>query len=240
VGAPSDKYTALFQQIVRTANVAAAFDLFKDHYKEIDNITYHMARVGGSPVQYPFVRTTYDTQWVSYYLLNDLASIDPVVQVGFQTDKPFRWDSLAGHATFREMAAHAQKFGISMMGYSVPIVDKKHRRSLLSVSCSARQDAWTRIIDEIQCDVDAFSFDIHQKAVTEAYSRDRLFNVDDFSPRELECLRWIAKGKTYVEIAIILNISDHTVRTYLKTVRMKLGSVTLAQAVSKAEQHGLI
>ena len=67
-----------------------------------------------------------------------------------------------------------------------------------------------------------------------------MLSVNKFSPRELECLRWVAKGKTYIEVAMILNISDHTVRTYLKTARMKLGSVTLAQAASEAQILGLL
>ena len=58
--------------------------------------------------------------------------------------------------------------------------------------------------------------------------------------RELECLRWIARGKDLSEIAIILNISPHTARYYLKSARFKLDCVTSAQAVSKAVTSGLL
>ena len=42
------------------------------------------------------------------------------------------------------------------------------------------------------------------------------------------------------EIAVILNISPHTARDYLKSARYKLDCVTSAQAVSKAVGLGLL
>ncbi|MBX5135545.1 LuxR family transcriptional regulator [Rhizobium lentis] len=53
------------------------------------------------------------------------------------------------------------------------------------------------------------------------------------SRREIECLRWSAAGKSSEEIAIILNLSSHTVTTYLKTAIRKLGVTTRIQASSR-------
>ena len=64
--------------------------------------------------------------------------------------------------------------------------------------------------------------------------------LPQLSPREIECLKWTASGKPHTEIAIILNLSEHTVHSYLKEARLKLDSVSLAQAVSKASSLGLI
>ena len=54
------------------------------------------------------------------------------------------------------------------------------------------------------------------------------------SARELECLRWSAAGKSSEEIAIILDISVHTVISYLKTAMRKLNAVNRMQAVARA------
>lgn len=54
------------------------------------------------------------------------------------------------------------------------------------------------------------------------------------SARELECLRWSAAGKSSEEIAIILDISVHTVVSYLKTAMRKLNAVNRMQAVARA------
>ncbi len=60
------------------------------------------------------------------------------------------------------------------------------------------------------------------------------------SPREIECLRWSAAGKSSEEIGIILNLSSHTVTAYLKTAIKKLGVTTRIQAVAAAYRLKLL
>jgi DNA-binding CsgD family transcriptional regulator len=60
------------------------------------------------------------------------------------------------------------------------------------------------------------------------------------SARELECLKWIAEGKTAWEAGIILGISERTVRFHLNAAREKLDCLTTTQAVAKAVAHQLI
>lgn len=50
-------------------------------------------------------------------------------------------------------------------------------------------------------------------------------------PREKECLYWTAMGKKAEEISMILGITLPTARYYLKTMRQKLESNTVAQSV---------
>lgn len=59
------------------------------------------------------------------------------------------------------------------------------------------------------------------------------------SPREVDCLRWCAFGKTANEIATIEGISVHTVRQYLKSGTNKLNARSQAQAVARALKYGL-
>lgn len=59
------------------------------------------------------------------------------------------------------------------------------------------------------------------------------------SNRELECLRWVAAGKTDWEIAQILALSETTVRTHIDQARSKLGARTRAQAVARMILAGL-
>ena len=58
--------------------------------------------------------------------------------------------------------------------------------------------------------------------------------------REVECLSWTAAGKTSLEIAEILGLSEHTVNHYLNQVTRKLEAVNRTQAVVKAIRRGLI
>jgi LuxR family quorum sensing-dependent transcriptional regulator len=54
------------------------------------------------------------------------------------------------------------------------------------------------------------------------------------STRELECLRWVAQGKTDVEIAVILGIKARTVRFHVENAKRKLQVATRVQAVAQA------
>jgi DNA-binding CsgD family transcriptional regulator len=56
----------------------------------------------------------------------------------------------------------------------------------------------------------------------------------DLSPREREVLLWCARGKTYTEIALILEISFGSVKSHLDHCRYKLGASTLASATALA------
>ncbi len=58
--------------------------------------------------------------------------------------------------------------------------------------------------------------------------------------RELDCLNWTAAGKTSVEIAEILGLSEHTINHYLNRATKKLDTVNRTQAVAKALRLGLI
>ncbi|MBB3462372.1 helix-turn-helix transcriptional regulator, partial [Rhizobium sp. BK377] len=57
---------------------------------------------------------------------------------------------------------------------------------------------------------------------------------ESLTRREIECLRWSAAGKSSDEIAIILDLSSHTVVGYLKSAMRKLDSVNRMQAVARA------
>lgn len=52
--------------------------------------------------------------------------------------------------------------------------------------------------------------------------------------RELECLRWVAVGKTDAEIAVILSIKPRTARFHIENAKRKMGVATRVQAVAEA------
>ncbi len=60
------------------------------------------------------------------------------------------------------------------------------------------------------------------------------------SARELDCLKWMAAGKTAWEASVILGISERTVRFHLNAAREKLDCTTTTQAVAKAVSQQLI
>lgn len=60
------------------------------------------------------------------------------------------------------------------------------------------------------------------------------------SPRERECLHWLAAGKSDWEAGQILSISEKTVATHIDRMKHKLGVTTRAQAIVVALRHGAL
>ncbi|MCX7560551.1 LuxR family transcriptional regulator [Sulfitobacter sp. F26204] len=233
----NDEYNEVLPALLRSNSVSDAVNEVRDLLK-LDHITYHLAHKIGDPLDNPFVRTTYPPEWVSHYLLNNLASIDPVVQAGMTSADPFFWCDLETTPEAEKMFVEASKFGIPLNGYSVPHQDSKGRGSLFSATLGVEngmeQDRLRSLAEVLQL----LAKDFHIKAIAEVYSND--VDMPQLPPRELECLKWCAEGKTYLEIAMILELSEHTVRSYLKSARLRLDCVSLAQAANKASKLKII
>ncbi|AOU64445.1 helix-turn-helix transcriptional regulator [Legionella pneumophila] len=60
------------------------------------------------------------------------------------------------------------------------------------------------------------------------------------TPRELQCLSLISKGMTISKISETLFLSTDTVKTHAKSIRNKMNSVSITEAVTKAFRYGLI
>lgn len=62
----------------------------------------------------------------------------------------------------------------------------------------------------------------------------------ELTERELECLFWIAEGKTSDEIAMILGISRNTINNYITSVMRKTGTKTRSEAIAYAVRNNLV
>jgi DNA-binding CsgD family transcriptional regulator len=62
----------------------------------------------------------------------------------------------------------------------------------------------------------------------------------DLTPRERDCVAFVADGRTDWEIAALLGISESTVRFHLNNARRKLGAVNRSQAVARLATRGLL
>lgn len=60
------------------------------------------------------------------------------------------------------------------------------------------------------------------------------------SPREAQCVRWAAAGKTNAEIGAILSLSVSTVRFHLRNAGAKLGAATRARMIQAATSQGYL
>lgn len=203
----------------------------------VDHVSFHILNNPATGIDNPYVRTTYPEAWISYYLLNNLVATDPVLERARLSEKPFFWSEIPTPAGGnRAMEAFAE-FGLGLAGYSLTLADQHARQSVVSLNWENEADRRDELI-ALTSDIQQAHLDLHMRAVAEIVADTQ--GIPQLAPREYECLRFTSQGKTYSEIAIILNLSEHTVRSYLKLARVKLNCVSLAQAVAKAVRYRMI
>ncbi|MEM1375897.1 MAG: LuxR family transcriptional regulator [Pseudomonadota bacterium] len=204
----------------------------------VKHLVYHAARFGAKPVEDPFVRLTYPAEWVHRYLTRNYLRVDPVIREGFQRSLPFNWAEVGpANQAEVEFFKDALTYDIGSVGFSIPLRDKFGRRALLSLASDMDHYGWAEICQKNRrLWIDAGNI-LHQMAAEEMATGTAL---PPLSPREREVLYWCAQGKTAAEIGLILNLATYTVSTYLRSARYKTNSVSITQAVYKAQNEGII
>jgi len=234
--AETSRFLRVIAEIEQARDVDTTLRHFQAAYR-VDFVTYHLSQTPVDTVDAPFVRTTYDDAWVSRYLLRGYVKIDPVINQGFQRQLPFDWREVEISGVEVQFLEDAQKHGVGRNGFSIPIADK-FRRALLSVNSHASAVEWTGIVAEARSEWIELAHLIHRKAIFELFgSADP---APPLSPRELECLHWSALGNDAKGISVILGLSEHTTRSYLKSARFKLGCLTMTAATARAIHLRLI
>jgi LuxR family transcriptional regulator, quorum-sensing system regulator CinR len=225
-----------FAVIEKTPDVESVVCKLRD-LLEIDHVVYNSSKLGASPSADPYVRLTYPASWIKRYLLMGYQDIDPVLREGFQRTLPFAWSELTiQDPAMKSFMADALLHGIGPYGYSIPVISKHGHRALFTISFSGPEQEWALFLAVNRSALIQIANRLHRRVIAEIFGEDR----PNLTTRELECLRWIALGKASNEIALILHISTHTARDYLKSARYKLDCVTSAQAASKAINLGLM
>lgn len=228
------KISALLDEGLSTQEIVYAV---REEYG-LAHAVFHLGQTAVGRLDRPFVRTTYPESWVSRYLLMSYVDIDPVAVAGFQRQLPFDWRDLKITDKAAALMKEAAEHRIGLNGFSVPVVDRSARRSLFSVTSMEDGDAWSSYLAAHADELVEIASRLHHCGLREAIGDDA--TLPPLSPREIECLMWTARGKDYQDIAQILGLSGHTVRSYLKSARHKLNCSSLPQAIARAFQSKLI
>ena len=228
-----------FSIIDETPNIDGVVSKLRD-LLHVDHIVYHSSKLGASPSDPqhgPYIRLTYPAPWIVRYLQKGYADVDPVLREAFRRTIPFEWSELTlGGEAEALFLADAVSHGVGPHGFSIPVLSKRGHRGHFGVSSSRSEHEWSTFIQTTRTTLIEIANRLHRRIIAEVFGEDG----PHLTARELECLRWVALGKSTGEIAAILKISPHTTRGYLKSVHHKLDCVTSAQAVSKAIQLGLL
>jgi LuxR family quorum sensing-dependent transcriptional regulator len=121
-------------------------------------------------------------------------------------------------------------------GFVVPIHGPFGSLSLVSMA-TTENDLDMSPAQRLRLQMMALLLDERCKTLTHAGSAEAA--LASLTKRELECMRWVAAGKTDWEIGAILSISAMTVKSHVDKARDKFGAHTRAQAVARLVLCGL-
>ena len=204
----------------------------------LNHAAYFAARLPELTRRDPYIATTYSADWVDHYRDREFVKIDPVLPAGLQRMLPTDWNSFDRKRNeVKSFFGEAKDFGVGQKGMTFPIRGAGGEVAMFSITSDATDSEWAGIKSHYMRDFQTIAHFVHEMVIrTEKVS---LGNVR-LSPREIECLKWAAEGKTYIDIATILSISERTVRFYLDTARHKLNAINITHAVARAMASNII
>ncbi len=181
---------------------------------------------------------TYSPEWQSRYFLKQYINIDPVIAHGSNALLPFDWEVVPrDHPSSRGFFEDAVNFGMGRNGLSIPVRNRRGIFSLVSFSSEHSHAEWLAYKSVNMVRLQLLSVLIDSAANKSGKLPARGVTL---SRREEQCLIWAARGKTYQEIADILDLSFGSVKSHLDTARHKLHCINLTHAVAVAVATGAI
>jgi len=241
-------------------NTSALKDAMQRIAENYGFASYNFLDAGRPHVETPFYFGTTGASWETTYAGNGFVHIDPCVARVRRTNVPFIWQDVdlpearrGPKSPVRRLMDAAHDFGFSE-GLVIPF----HFRDKLGRFHSASSAFYWR--DDLQ----KFKFLIggkrHELHLIMIYFIQRCVDMiavqhrggqpligtadeileNELSSRERDVIAWAARGKTVIETAEILNISEGTVETHMKRAIHKLDCTNKTHAVAKAITLGVI
>ena len=194
-----------------------------------------------TPLESAFLRSSYSSRWRDTYDSEKLHYVDPTVGHCLSTNLPLVWaPSIFSTTRQKQLYEEACGYGIRS-GVTFPIHGPNGEFgvvSFVSDVCAGRKflRETGHFLSSLALIRD-YAFESSLRFANPANARR---NATPLTPREMECLKWAAIGKTAWEIAKILRCSEPTINFHMGNIRNKFGVSTRQQAVVKAIRLGLI
>lgn len=183
-----------------------------------------------------FLFSTFPTRWIKRYMQQNYLAIDPVLKRCEVPGVLVAWRE----ALFTEQQLfwqEAQEYGLKS-GFSCSFMAANRAAGILSIS-SCEPSKSTRVQREVELKLLVLA-EMSLATLMRLKDESMMIFENDFSQRELEILKWTAEGKTSVEIALILSISEHTVNFHQKNMQKRFNASNKTQIACYAAAIGLI
>lgn len=193
----------------------------------------------GMPSSEVFHVSNYSRTWAKIYDKSHYMQRDPVFRHCLSRTSPLVWDSEQFAEPIGQVIyEQASRFGLRW-GVALPIHGPQNEAGMLCFASSDRSETV-----RAACEHHLPALGLIRDAAFESALPHVGKRLDSFmpklTPRESECLKWVAYGKSTWEISRILSCSESTVNYHIMNVRSKMGVHSRSAAMMKAISMGLI
>ena len=194
---------------------------------------HHVNVVHGNLVQIG----NYPESWMQTVRSREYIAHDPVLLACQTSAVGFRWSEVARlielSARQKKILADASQAGMGE-GFTVPV----HIPGECAGSCSFAQRRGKELNEAVLPAahyIGCFAFEAARRLVRQPGARTReLVAGESLTPRQLDCVVLVARGKTDWEAAKLLGLSQDTVHQHVETAKRKYGVATRSQLVIRA------
>lgn len=185
--------------------------------------------------------SNFPTRWIERYSACKYQNIDPAFGHALTSVRPVMW----AHVPSQTMSTEQKRFLDDARNHEIryiaafPIQTRNGDSAVLSFATRTDGVETAEISARILGDgslIASFAHDVMRNLV----NKERNVLQAPLTHRELECLRWIAIGKSNWEIAMIFGMSEHGVVYYVRKLLWKLGVSNRHHAVDRATAYGLL
>lgn len=189
------------------------------------------------PIQH--VCSGYKPEWQRLYLERGYISVDPTVHHCQTSTLPMVWNESHYDNGSRALWEEARSHGIAH-GLSLALHDNAGVKSMFSLARDKSVDKDERELASVLTGAKVLATCAHFAATQLLVPGMIKQALPPLTAREVECLNWSAKGKTAVEIGMILHISEATAVFHLSNVVRKFGVSNRIQAIAMGVSLGLV
>ncbi|RWN85336.1 MAG: LuxR family transcriptional regulator [Mesorhizobium sp.] len=186
----------------------------------------------------PPVMLNYPDDWQKRCSEMGYDRIDPIVKKLRMQAGAFRWSEMYNdeHTTEieRRVFDEAATFGLGS-GVSVPLHGPNGTFEIMSFASPGNHRFHDRTITYLH--LAALHFRLKAARFVNASGA---YKAPELSPREKECILWVARGKTSWGVGTILGISENTVNYHMKNIMRKMEASSRMVAAIKAIEFGII
>jgi len=224
-------YTKL-QALHRSSCIASAEQSLRASYHLAPPFTSMVSR-SSTVLHFGYAEDT-----ISKYLSPEIFENDPVPDIVIKVGKKLKWSEATGTVKLskgqRKFLRSAVQLGF-VDGFAIPLFGPHGRNGVFTLNFGREIRKSDEVsIERIASDARSTHLSICELLENQTGATSQL------SPRELEVVYWVSRGKSSQDIGTILGISHGTVTTYMKRIFAKTGVNDRMSVVIKCLSEGML